>query len=42
MKMAQGRVIRIAPEPRNFSYENRLIERGLTSLEPRRLRGEQI
>ena len=30
------------PKLRNISYEMRLIECGLTTLEPRRLRGEQI
>ena len=30
------------PELRDLSYESRLLQRGLTTLETRRLRGDQI
>ena len=30
------------PELRDLSYKNRLLQRGLTTLETRRLRGDQI
>ena len=38
----QQRATKIIPELRDLSYENHLLECGLTSLETRRLRGDQI
>ena len=38
----QRRATKIIPKLRNLSYEERLTECGLTTLETRRLRGEQI
>ena len=38
----QRRATKIIPEPRDLSYKERLIECGLTTLETRRLRGDQI
>ena len=36
------RATKIIPELRDLSYENRLLQCGLTTLETRRLRGDQI
>ena len=33
---------KMIPELRDLSYESRLVERGLTTLDTRRLRGDQI
>ena len=38
----QRRATKIIPEPRDLSYDERLMECGLTNLETRRLRGDQI
>ena len=38
----QRRATKIIPELRDLSYEKRLIECGLTNIETRRLRGDQI
>ena len=42
LKRIQRRATKIIPELRDFSYEERLKEYGLTNLETRRLRGDQI
>ena len=38
----QSRATKIIPELRDFSYEERVKECGLTNLETRRLRGDHI
>ena len=42
LECIQRRGTKIIPELRDFSYEERLKECGLTTLETRRLRGDQI
>ena len=42
LERIQRRAIKIIPEPRNLSYEERLKECGLTTLDTRRLRRDQI
>ena len=42
LERIQRRATKMIPELRDFSYESRLLECGLTSLETRRLRGDQI
>ena len=42
LERVQRRATKMIPELRNISYEMRLKECGLTTLETRRLRGEQI
>ena len=42
LKCIQRRVTKIIPQLRYVSYEERLTECGLTTLETRRLRGDQI
>ena len=42
LERIQRRATKIIPELRDFSYEERLKECGLTTLETRQLRGDQI
>ena len=42
LKRIQRRATNIIPEPRDLSYEEQLKECGLTTLEKRQLRGDQI
>ena len=42
LERTQRRVTKIIPELRDLSYEERLKECGLTTLETRKLRGDQI
>ena len=42
LERIQRRATKIIPELRNLSYENRLLQYGLTTLETKRLRGDQI
>ena len=42
LERIQQRAIKMIPELRDFSCENRLLQCGLTILETRRLRGDQI
>ena len=42
LERLQRRATKIIPEMRNLSYESRLLQCGLTTLETRRLRGDQI
>ena len=42
LERIQRRATKIIPELRDVSYEERLTECGLTTLESRRLRGDQI
>ena len=42
LERIQRRATKIIPELRDLSYENRLLQCGLTTLETRRLRGDQI
>ena len=42
LERIQRRATKIIPELRDLSYENRLLQCGLTTLQPRRLRGDQI
>ena len=41
LERLQRRVTKMIPKPRNISYEMRIKECGLTSLETRRFRGDQ-
>ena len=42
LERIQRRAAKIIPELRDLSYESRLLQCGLTTLETRRLRGDQI
>ena len=42
LERIQWRAIKIIPELRDLSYESRLLQCGLTTLETTRLRGDQI
>ena len=42
LERIQRRTTKMIPELRDFSYESRLLQCGLTTLETRRLRGDQI
>ena len=42
LERIQRRVTKMIPERRDLSYEERLNECGLTTIESRRLRGDQI
>ena len=42
LKIIQRRATKITPELRDLSYEIHLLQCGLTTLETRRLRGDQI
>ena len=42
LERTQQRVTKMIPELRDLSYESRLLECGLTTLEYKRLRGDQI
>ena len=42
LERIQWRAIKIIPELRDLSYESRLLQCGLTTLETRRPRGDQI
>ena len=42
LERIQRRATKMIPELRDLSYESRLLQCGLTTLEPRRLRGDQI
>ena len=42
LERIQRRATKLIPEPRDLSYEERLKDCGLTTLETRRLRGDQI
>ena len=42
LECTQMRATKMIPELRDLSYEERLMEYGLTTLETRRLRGDQI
>ena len=42
LEIIQRRATKMIPELRDLSYESRLLQCGLTTLETRRLRGEQI
>ena len=42
LERIQRRATKMIPELRDFSYESRLLQCGLTTLETRRLRGDQI
>ena len=42
LERTQQRATKMIPEFRDFSYESRLLQCGLTTLETRRLRGDQI
>ena len=42
LEKIQRRATKIIPELRDLSYESRLLQCGLTTLETRRLRGDQI
>ena len=42
LERTQQRANKMIPDLRDLSYENRLLQCGLTTLETRRLRGNQI
>ena len=42
LERIQRRATKMIPELRDFSYESRLLQCGLTTLETRRVRGDQI
>ena len=42
LEIIQRRTTKMAPELRDLNYDDRLKERGLTTLETRRFRGDQI
>ena len=42
LERMQRRATKMIPELRDLSYESRLLQCGLTTLETRRLRGDQI
>ena len=42
LERIQRRATKMIPELRDLSYESRLLQCGLTTLETRRLRGDQI
>ena len=42
LESIQRRATKLIPELRDLSYENRLLQCGLTTLETRRLRGDQL
>ena len=42
LERTERRATKIIPELRDLSYESRLLQCGLTALETRRLRGDQI
>ena len=42
LERIQRRATKMIPELRDLSYESRLLQSGLTTLETRRLRGDQI
>ena len=42
LEIIQRRATKMIPELKDFSYESRLLQCGLTTLETRRLRGDQI
>ena len=42
LERIQQRETKMIPELRDFSYESRLLQCGLTTVETRRLKGDQI